>query len=98
MFNTGWHILAPTLVGLEDNTSTPRSGDLVAFYNSVTAVTKILKTRKDVALVEIVNELDNENKLKPQLDEERAMPNQIVFAVIGWLVCTARHVYWHTDD
>lgn len=54
-------------------------------YNFVVAVAKMLKTRKDVALVEIVDELDNDNKLKPQLDEERAIPNQIVFATIGWL-------------
>jgi hypothetical protein len=84
-FNTHWHQLAPVLVGLEDNTATPRSGDLVVVYNFVIAVAKLLQTRKDVALVDIVDELDNENKLKPQLDEERAIPNQIVFATIGWL-------------
>ena len=84
-FNTHWHKLAPALVGLEDNTAAPRSGDLVVVYKFVIAVAKMLQTRKDVALVEIVDELDNENRLKPQLDEERAIPNQVVFAAMGWL-------------
>lgn len=84
-FNSHWHLLAPALVGLEDNSTAPRPGDLVIVYSFVVATAKLLQTRKDVALVEIVDELDNENKLKPQLDEERGIPNQIVFATLGWL-------------
>jgi hypothetical protein len=36
----------------------------------------MLHIRKDVVLVEIVDRFDNENKLKPQLDEEQAILNQ----------------------
>lgn len=54
-------------------------------YDFLLSVARLLKTRKDLALVEIVDELDNHNLLKPQLDEERAIPNQVVFAALGWL-------------
>ena len=80
-----WHLLAPSLAGLENDSAEPRPGDLVIVYNFVLKVAEILSTRPKVALVEFVDELNNENLLKPQLDEERAMPNQIVFAAVGWL-------------
>lgn len=80
-----WHLLAPSLVGLEDNSTKPASGDLVIVYNFVIEVAKLLKTRRNLALVEIVDELDNRSMLKPQMDEERAILNQIVFATLGWL-------------
>lgn len=84
-FRSHWHLLAPSLVGLYDASTTPTPGDLVVVYNFVITVAQLLKTRQQLALVDIVDELDNENLLKPQLDEERAMPNQIVFAAVGWL-------------
>jgi hypothetical protein len=84
-FNHHWHLLCPALVGLEDNSTKPASGDLVVVYSFVIEVAKLLKARRNLALVEIVDELDNQNMLKPQMDEERAIPNQIVFATIGWL-------------
>jgi hypothetical protein len=80
-----WHLLAPSLVGLDDESTKPKPGDLVIVYNFVLKVAEILSAKPKVALVEFVDELDNENLLKPQLDEERAMPNQIVFATVGWL-------------
>jgi hypothetical protein len=84
-FHHHWHLLAPALVGLEDNSTTPASGDLAIVYSFVIEVAKLLKTRRNLALVEIVDELDNQKMLKPQMDEERAIPNQIVFATLGWL-------------
>jgi hypothetical protein len=80
-----WHLLAPALVGIEDNSTTPASGDLTIVYSFVIEVAKLLKTRRNLALVEIVDELDNQSMLKPQMDEERAIPNQVVFAALGWL-------------
>jgi hypothetical protein len=84
-FHHHWHLLAPALVGLEDNSTTPAPGDLVIVYSFVTEVAKLLQTRRNLALVEIVDELDNQQMLKPQMDEERAILNQIVFATLGWL-------------
>lgn len=83
-FHHHWHLLAPALAGLEDNAQ-PTSGDLVIVYCFVIEVAKLLQARKNLALVEIVDELDNQKLLKPQMDEERAILNQIVFATLGWL-------------
>jgi hypothetical protein len=84
-FYRHWHLLAPALVGIEDNSTKPAPGDLVIVYSFVIEVAKLLKTRRNLALVEIVDELDNQSMLKPQMDEERAIPNQMVFATLGWL-------------
>ncbi len=54
-------------------------------YSFVHEIAKLLKSTADLALVTIVDELDNANLLKPQLDEERAFPNQAVWTAIGWL-------------
>ena len=89
-----WHLFSPALVGLEDNSTAPRPGDLVIVFKFINIVVKLVKTRKDLALVEIVDELDNENLLKPQMDEERAIPNQAVFTVLGWLsMCLTSILY-----
>ena len=65
-FKETWHLLAHFLVGLADNSSGPRPEDLVIVYNFVLAVSDLLSVRKNIALVEFVDELDNNNLLKPQ--------------------------------
>lgn len=42
---------------------------------------------KDVALTDIVDSLVNAKFFKPDLEQDydRIVPNQLVFAVIGWL-------------
>jgi len=80
-----WHLLAPSLKGLDEESTRPRTGELVIVYDFLIIVARLLKTKKDLALVEIVDDLDNRDLLKPQFDEERALPNQIVFAALGWL-------------
>lgn len=80
-----WHLLRSSLEGLEDSSPSPKAGDLVVVYNFVYTIAQLLSTRRKATLVEIVDELDNDNLLKPQGDEERAKPNQIVFAIVGWL-------------
>lgn len=84
-FTETWHLLAPSLEGLEDSSKGPRAGDLVVVYDFVYTIAQLLSTRRKATLVEIVDKLDNDNLLKPQGDEERAKPNQIVFAIVGWL-------------
>jgi hypothetical protein len=68
-------LLARSLVGLSDNSLAPAPWDLVVVYNFVVVVVELLKERNDLALVDIVDEFDNGNLLKQQLDEERAAPN-----------------------
>ena len=92
-FYRHWHHFAPVLVGLEDNSTAPASGDLAVVYSFVIEVAKLLKGRINLTLVEIVDELDNRSMLKPQMDEERAIPNQIVFATLGWLSMRRTIIY-----
>jgi len=84
-FISHWHLLAPTLVGLEDGSTSPKSGELVVVYNFAIAVARLLKTQSNLTLAEIVDGLENEQQLKQQLDSERALHNQAVFAAVGWL-------------
>ncbi|KAG4441575.1 hypothetical protein IFR05_002960 [Cadophora sp. M221] len=84
-FISHWHLLAPTLVGLEDSSTGPRAGDLVVVYNFAITVARLLKSQSSLALAEIVDGLENEQQLKQQLDSERALHNQAVFAAVGWL-------------
>jgi len=84
-FKLHWHILAMSLDGLDDNSTAPSRGDLSVVYTFVHEIAKMLKSTANLALVTIVDELDNANLLKPQLDEERAIPNQAVWAAIGWI-------------
>ena len=85
MFKETWHLLAPSLVGLADSSPEPSPGDLVVVYNFVLAVALLLSGKQNITLVEVVDELDNNNLLKPQMDGERAKPNQIVFAAFALL-------------
>lgn len=84
-FRSQWHLLKISLKGLNEETSYPQPGELAIVYDFLLIVAKQLKTVKNLTLVDVVDELDNEDKLKNQLDEERAAPNQIVFAAVGWL-------------
>jgi hypothetical protein len=79
-----WHQLVPALVDLNES-DTPEEKDLVIAFRFVQVVAKMLKTRTNCALSDIVDELGNDGLLKEQLDGERAIPNQIVFAAVGWL-------------
>jgi hypothetical protein len=80
-----WHLLAHALVGLEGKSKAPKPNDLVIVFGFVQNVARMLKSTKSCALTDIVDELGNDGLLKDQLDEERAIPNQIVFATVGWL-------------
>ncbi|KAG4437547.1 hypothetical protein IFR05_006981 [Cadophora sp. M221] len=84
-FRAHWHLLRRALRGLDEDSPSPRPGDLVTVYNFLATVGELLKTRENLALVEVVDELDNNGALKEQLDRERSVPNQVVFAAIGWL-------------
>lgn len=84
-FRSQWHQLKTALAGLDEDSLYPQPGELGTVYDFMLIVAKLLKDQKDLTLVDVVDELDNDNMLKPQLDEERAVPNQIVFAALGWL-------------
>lgn len=80
-----WDLLALALVGLDDESRAPQRNDLVFVFEFMLKVAEVLRTKRACAMTDIVDELGNNELLKDQLDEERAIPNQIVFAAIGWL-------------
>jgi hypothetical protein len=84
-----WSQLTVALANLDDNSPHPKPGELVVVYDFLLLVARLLKYQKDLSLVDVVDELDNESMLKPQLDEERATPNQVAFAALGWLSMTS---------
>jgi len=84
-FRQNWSLIALSLASIPDESTEPAPGDLVAVYEFVIVVLTLFKNRRKVTLVEIVDELSNRDILKQQLDEDRAKPNQLVWATIGWL-------------
>jgi hypothetical protein len=73
-FRSAWvSLLLPTIVGLYDTSNEPRPDEIAAAYRVMT------KTAIDV-----VDELINQHILTEN-DEERAVPNQLVFTAIGLL-------------
>lgn len=89
-YRNQWGPLCCALKGLPDNSVAPQPGELATVYRFVIAVAELLKTKRNLALVEIVDHLDNSDLLKPQMDDQRAIPNQMVFAAIGWLSKSSR--------
>jgi len=84
-FINHWQLITTALVGIEENSIAPAQGDFVVVYNYVLAVAKLFKSRRNIALVEIVDELDNDGVFKSDMDDERSTPNQLVHATLGWL-------------
>ncbi|KAH6690246.1 hypothetical protein BKA61DRAFT_585093 [Leptodontidium sp. MPI-SDFR-AT-0119] len=84
-FRIHWRLMSQALRGLDEDSLMPQPGNLVVVYDFLTTVGVLLKARENLVLVEVVDELDNNNALKEQLDQERGIPNQVVFAAIGWL-------------
>lgn len=80
-----WHMIVPALAGIEDNSLSPKPGDLVIVYEFILFVAKLLRGRENLGLADVVDELGNNLRLKPQIDEERAVPFQLAFATMGWL-------------
>lgn len=87
-----WHLIAPALVGIEDNSHSPASGDFTVVFQYVLAVAKLLKRRRNLALVDIEDELVNEDFFKV-FDDKRSIPNQVVFVTLGWLCKFSPHAF-----
>jgi hypothetical protein len=71
----------------------PRPDETSVVYRFMSAVAKSLLEVRGLAMVEIVDEVANLHLLKDQNDEERAIPNQLVFAAVGWLSKSAESFY-----
>jgi hypothetical protein len=86
-----WHSLSAALVGLDTELKAPKNNEFVILFGFMLKVAEIFKTQSACALTDIVDGLSNDGLLKDQLDEVRAIPNQIVFAAVGWLSMQLLH-------
>lgn len=95
-FNESWtSLLRPCLEGLDEFSSGPRSGDLAIIYKFMRVVAETLMNKEEMALVDVVDALDNRQLLKSndpseedgehENSEGREIPNQLAFAAMGWL-------------
>lgn len=81
-----WPLIQSALKGVKRSSKSPSREDFAIAISFVHEVASQLVTEeKDIALCEIVDELVNAKIFKPELDEDRIIPNQLVFTVIGWL-------------
>lgn len=75
-------LFRPVLVDISSKEE-PNDADIAIAFELLTAI--ILEfNRRDLALIEIVDELYNKKLLK-ETDSERAVANQLVFAAFGWI-------------
>jgi len=74
------------LLNVRQYSDVPNGDDIATAFDFFTAVV-LAFGRKDLALVEIVDEVYNKGLLKESEDEddERSAANQLVFAAIGWI-------------
>lgn len=82
-----WPLFRQALNDVNCCASTPSLKDFAVVICFVYEVAKELIVHKDVALTDIVDSLVNAKFFKPDLEQDydRIVPNQLVFAVIGWL-------------
>jgi hypothetical protein len=81
-----WPLIRSALKDIKQSSNNPSKKDFAITISFVHEVARQLLTEeKDVALCEIVDELVNAKNFKPELDEDRIVPNQLVLTVIGWL-------------
>ena len=77
-------LLRNTLVGLSTDSPYPQGPDKEVIYRFLTSVARLLEQKKELALSDFVDDLDNDELLK-ESDEDRSCPKQLIFAAIGWL-------------
>jgi hypothetical protein len=81
-----WPLIQSCLKAVEASAESPSRKDFAVVVSFVHEVARKLVTEKDVALCDIVDLLANSKYFKLEVDkDDRVLPNQLVFAVTGWL-------------
>jgi len=81
-------VIREALRNLSPRFNEPQPGEIGTVYNFMSVVAKFLleDDRKGLAISEISDEADNSRMFKEdKTDVERKIPNQLVFAAVGWL-------------
>jgi hypothetical protein len=76
-------LFRPVLFGVNRRAAAPSEDDISASFRILAAIVREF-TRKDLVLVEIVDELYNQRLLE-DTDQDRSDANQLVFACVGWI-------------
>jgi hypothetical protein len=88
-FRGAWTmVLREALRNLKPRFNEPQLGEIGTVYNFMSVVAKLLLEdgRKGLAISEISDEAGNLRMFKEdETDVERKIPNQLVFAAVGWL-------------
>jgi hypothetical protein len=87
-FKGAWTtVTREALRSLSPTFNEPRPGEIGVVYNFMSVAAKLLLEdgHRGLAMVDIVDQADNLHLFKDQKDAQRATPNQLVFAAIGWL-------------
>lgn len=85
-----WTQITIVFEDLDKESLQPKDGELVVIFDWLLMMARLLKTQPNLTLVDLVDEMDNANMLRQQEDEERAAPNQLAFAAVGWL---SKYIY-----
>ena len=78
-------VIREALRDLWDFSNEPRPDEIGVVYRFMSIVAESLLGIRGLAMVDIVDQVANLRLLKDQRDGERAVPNQLVFAAVGWL-------------
>ena len=91
--NEAWNtLLRPILTRIKTETTTPGDDEISTTFDFLKAVVEELH-RKELALVNIVDEMHNREILLDAGDE-RSKANQLVFAALGWISTTHQSELW----
>jgi len=66
-------------------TNEPLPDEIGVVYGFMSIVAKSLLESRHLSMIDIVDEAYNLRLLKDQIDGRREIPNQLVFAAVGWL-------------
>lgn len=86
-FICGWEILRGSLRGLNELAPDPEPGEFAVVYRAMAIVARVFMETERCALSDIVDKLMHLNTLREfqERDHDRALPNRMAFAMIGWL-------------
>jgi hypothetical protein len=87
-FRGAWTtVTREALKNLDHRCNVPQPGEIGTVYGFMSVVAKLLLEvgHRGLAISDISDRASNLRLFKDQKDAERAIPNQLVFAAVGWL-------------
>jgi hypothetical protein len=76
-------VIVPVLTGLSEESSTDDAYSLFLFYRLLALVVVYLESRKELTLVNMVDDLKRQKYIKPHCAHKAVI--QLVFQISGWI-------------